>query len=67
MQVHLRADFFFNKFCKCVFSFNFLNSFFSVAYFSVIIHHIIHIMHKICVDPVYVIGEASGQQEGTGV
>ena len=53
MWVHLYMDFFSNEYCKCIiyiyiyiYIYNFLNIFFSVAYFIVRIQYIIYITYK---------------------
>lgn len=53
--VHLHMDFFFNKYCKGVFFYDFLNIFFSLAYFIVRIQHMIHIRKYVLT--VYVIAK----------
>lgn len=52
---HLHMDFFFNKYCRGVFFYDFLNIFFSLAYFIVRIQHMIHIRKYVLT--VYVIGK----------
>ena len=43
-------------------SYDFLNNIFSFSYFIVRIQYIIHITYKICVNPLFVVNQASSQQ-----
>lgn len=57
----LMRKFIFNKYCKCIFSYDFLNTFFSLLYHMNIVYNTYNVQNM-CYSLVYIINKASGPQ-----